>query len=68
VAVAGYAVYLRGTRLRSTGPSSTAARIAGLVCGSTYAIGLDAYDGAGNRSPVVTVRAVTRPCKTGPRS
>jgi uncharacterized protein YkwD len=62
VAVAGYGIYLNGTRLRSIGPSSRTARFAGLVCGSRYSVGVAAYDGAGNLSPVVTVGAVTGRC------
>ena len=67
MAVAGYGVYLNGTRLKSMGPSSTAMRIAGLVCGRTYSLGVDAYDRAGNRSPVATAQAATSPCKVRAR-
>jgi uncharacterized protein YkwD len=67
VTVAGYGIYLDGKRLKSTGPSSTAVRIGGLACRRTYSVGIDAYDRAGNRSPVVTVRAGTSPCKAPTR-
>src|SRR5215213_6512459 len=60
VGVAGYGVYVNGARvasttLRSYKPSS-------LTCGTTYKLGVDAYDAARNRSSVVSVLAATSPC------
>jgi chitodextrinase len=60
VAVAGYGVYRAGSRVAT--PTSTAYTVSGLVCGTTYALGVDAYDAAGNRSGVAPLNAATSPC------
>jgi len=60
VGVVGYGVYKGGT-LAST--STTASyTLTGLSCGSSYTIGVDAYDGAGNRSTQATVMMSTAAC------
>jgi chitodextrinase len=64
--VAGYGLYRNGA---SAGSSSVAsATLSGLVCGTTYTIGVDAFDGAGNRSGITTTSAQTSPCDTIPPS
>ena len=48
VGVAGYAVYLNGTRVGTT--TQTTYAYASLGCGTTYTVGLAAFDTAGNYS------------------
>jgi chitodextrinase len=63
VGVSGYGRYLNGALLSSaTGTSYT---FTGLSCGTTYALGVDAYDAAGNRSARATVNAPTSACTGG---
>ena len=64
VAVAGYGVYLSGSKRTET--PTTSAGLTGLTCGTTYALGVDAFDGAGLRSNVAQVSAATSPCTTTP--
>ena len=64
VGVAGYGLYLDGTRLRDT--QGTSATFGGLMCGTTHFFGIDAVDAAGNRSGVTTVTATTAACDTTP--
>jgi chitodextrinase len=47
--VSGYGVYMDGT-LAGTTPLRTFTA-SGLACGTSYVVTVDAYDGAGNRSP-----------------
>ena len=49
VGVAGYTVYLNGTSVTTT--SSTSYSVTGLVCGTNYQVGVDAFDAAGNHPP-----------------
>jgi chitodextrinase len=60
VGVSGYGVY-RGAQLLST-TSTTGATVAGLSCGTSQTVGVDAYDAAGNRSARSEVVATTSPC------
>ena len=64
VAVAGYGVYLNGTRLTSQGALSYA--FGSLTCGTAYTVGVDAYDAAGNRSAKSTLAATTGSCPSQP--
>src|SRR5262249_32700996 len=48
VGVAGYDVYVNGSLVGST--AANAFTVRGLVCGSTYKVGIDAYDKRRNRS------------------
>jgi chitodextrinase len=58
--VVGYDLYRDGAHVgASTGTSAT---FGGLSCGTTYALGVAAYDAAGNRSAVATVLASTARC------
>jgi chitodextrinase len=52
VGVIGYGVYVDGTLVGSTSQRTFTA--SGLTCGKSYAVTVDAYDGAGNRSPQST--------------
>jgi hypothetical protein len=60
VGVAGYGVYNGTTRTQQT--PATTATVSGLACGTTYALGVDAYDAAGNRSTKATTAATTAAC------
>src|SRR5205085_544704 len=60
VGVAGYGVYNGATRVAQT-PAPTAT-LTGLACGTTYTVGVDAYDAAGNRSARSTIGAATSAC------
>jgi chitodextrinase len=60
VAVAGYAVYVNGSRTATT--TSTTTSVGSLGCGTSYKVAVDAYDAAGNRSAQTTVSATTGAC------
>jgi O-glycosyl hydrolase len=62
VGVTGYDWYVAGTLLGHT--TGTSATLTNLTCGTSYAIGVDAYDAAGNHSPVTEISATTAPCST----
>jgi acid phosphatase type 7 len=66
VGVAGYGVYRSGTRAATT--TATNYTLTGLSCGTSYSIGVDAYDAAGNRSPQATLTITTSSCDTTPPS
>lgn len=63
VGVAGYSLYRNGSRIAST--TSTSYKFSGLSCGTSYKLGVDAYDAAGNHSAAGSVTASTSSC---PRS
>jgi chitodextrinase len=60
VGVVGYGVYRGGTRMATT--PYTTYTLTGLSCGTSYVVGADAYDAAGNRSTVVSATAQTGSC------
>jgi hypothetical protein len=60
VGVAGYSLYRNGQRI--TNSSSTSYKFSGLSCGTSYKLGVDAYDAAGNRSATKSVTASTSAC------
>jgi chitodextrinase len=62
VGVAGYGLYENGALIGST--PSTSATLSGLSCGTSYVLGLDAYDASGNRSTQTTITASTAVCDT----
>jgi chitodextrinase len=62
VGVAGYGIYRGGTRVATTTPTSYT--MSGLSCGTSYSIGVDAYDAAGNRSGQATITIATSACDT----
>ena len=64
VAVAGYALSVAGSAIGTTAqPSYT---FSGLACGTSYALGIEAYDAAGNRSPRITLQADAAACASSP--
>ena len=63
VGVAGYGVYSNGTSVAST--ALTVYTFSGLTCGTSYVLAVDAYDAAGNRSPMSNVATGRAPC-SGP--
>src|SRR5439155_3494229 len=60
VAVAGYNVFLNGTKTAST--AATNYTFGGLACGTSYSLGVQAYDAAGNHSSQTSIVAATSPC------
>jgi concanavalin A-like lectin/glucanase superfamily protein/fibronectin type III domain protein len=66
VGVAGYGVYNGATRTQQT--SLTNATVTALSCGTTYTLGVDAYDAAGNRSTRASIGATTSACPAPPPS
>lgn len=60
VGVAGYSLYRNGSRIANT--TSTAYKFSGLSCGTSYKLGVDAYDAAGNHSAIASVTASTSSC------
>lgn len=61
--VSGYSLYRNGTRIANT--ASTNYTFSGLSCGTSYKLGVDAYDAAGNRSAAASVTAATSACPKG---
>ena len=64
VGVSGYGLYRAGSSTGST--TTTSATFSGLACGTTYTLGVDAYDAAGNRSAQATVSSPTSACPPPP--
>jgi chitodextrinase len=62
--VSGYGLYRDSTRVDTT--TQTSATFSGLTCGTTYQLGVDAVDAAGNRSAVASASAATQPCAPAP--
>ena len=60
VGTTGYTVYVNGTA--SSAASATSRTVSGLSCGSTYTIGVDAYDAAGNHSAQTSTTMSTSAC------
>ena len=60
VGVTGYGTYLGATSKGTT--TATATSISGLVCGTSYTVGVDAADAAANRSAKATLTATTASC------
>jgi chitodextrinase len=60
VGVAGYTVYNGGNQAGTT--NGTTYTVAGLACGKSYTLAVDAYDAAGNHSAKTTVTASTAAC------
>jgi chitodextrinase len=60
VGVAGYDVYLHGSRMAAT--TQTTYVLDGLRCGTSYDVAVDAYDEAGNRSEQATAVVTTAAC------
>ena len=64
VGVAGYRVTVGGAPRMSV--TQTSATLTGLDCDGSYAIGVDAYDAAGNRSAAANLAATTGTCPSQP--
>jgi chitodextrinase len=60
VGVVGYSLYRSGASVTKT--SSTSYKFTGLSCGTSYKLGVDAYDAAGNRSAAASVTTSTASC------
>jgi chitodextrinase len=60
VGVVGYGVYSNGRLVASS--TSTSYTLAGLTCGTSDSLAVDAYDAAGNRSSRATVTTSTAAC------
>jgi hypothetical protein len=65
VRVAGYRVYVNDAPAGET--QTPAYTLAGLKCGRSYAVAVDAVDGLGNRSPRASVTTQTQPCALAAR-
>jgi chitodextrinase len=63
VAVTGYGIYVNGSLWGSS--AGTSFTVAGLACGTTFTLGVDATDAATNRSATTSISASTPAC-TGP--
>jgi chitodextrinase len=60
VGVVGYGVYRNGTSVGTS--AGTSFTFSGLACGTSYTLGVDAFDAAGNRSAKATLTASTSEC------
>src|SRR5206468_2676969 len=66
VGVTGYALYLNGTKVGTT--AQTTYTFSALSCGTSYTLGVAAYDGGGNLSSTASTVAAASACldKTAP--
>jgi hypothetical protein len=64
VAVAGYDVFVNGSKVDST--SLPTYVFGGLACSTTYTLGVEAFDAAGNRSMRASLNGSTSSCVTTP--
>jgi chitodextrinase len=62
VAVLGYGLYRNSVLLGSVGRTTLGVRYINLACGTTYTLGVDAFDGDGNRSATTSIEPRTAPC------
>ena len=60
VGVSGYDLYRNGTSVGTT--SATSRTFSSLTCGTSYTLGVDAFDAAGNKSAASTISASTAAC------
>jgi chitodextrinase len=60
VGVAGYELFRNGNKVGTT--TATSYTFPNLSCGTSYALAVDAFDAAGNRSQSAVVQASTSPC------
>jgi chitodextrinase len=65
VGVAGYGLYQNGSTVGSTS-TTTNYLFTGLTCGTSYALAVDAFDPAGNRSAKASLSASTSICAPTP--
>jgi chitodextrinase len=64
VGVTGYDVLRDGNKIGTT--ADTSYTFSGLACGTSYTVGVAAYDAAGNRSPQTSVVGATAACDNTP--
>jgi chitodextrinase len=64
VGVADYRLYANSGQVGTTASLNYGFR--GLACGTSYALGVAAYDAAGNASPVRSLTITTQACPTAP--
>jgi chitodextrinase len=64
VGVAGYELYLNGSKVGTTTARSYS--FGGLGCGTSYTLAVAAYDAAGNHSPKASLTATTAACLSLP--
>jgi lysophospholipase L1-like esterase/chitodextrinase len=62
--LSGYGLYRNGSRIGTV--KGTAATFSGLACGTTYTLGVDAFDSSGRRSKVTSLTASTASCSSAP--
>ena len=62
VGTTGYATYKAGVAVGSTASGTRTYAFTGLVCGTTYALAVDAADAAGNRSAKASANGTTVAC------
>ncbi|HEY3021009.1 MAG TPA: fibronectin type III domain-containing protein [Solirubrobacteraceae bacterium] len=62
VGIARYAVYLNGTQILPPSPTATTYTFTGLTCGTSYMLGVQAFDPSGNASSIATQSAATSAC------
>jgi hypothetical protein len=60
VGVAGYDIFRNSSKTDTT--TGLTYTLSGLACGTTYTLGLDAYDDAGNVSGRASITAASSPC------
>jgi chitodextrinase len=60
VGVTGYELFRNGTSVGTT--TGTSYTVAGLLCGTSYTLGVEAFDAAGNSSPKSSLTASTNAC------
>ena len=60
VGVTGYGLYLESIGVGST--TQTSSVFSGLSCGTSYTLGVDAFDAAGNRSTISSLIVSTNAC------
>ena len=64
VGVAGYGLYRGGVLIGTA--AATNFVVGGLACGTSYPLGIDSYDSAGNRSAITSFFASTSACPVPP--
>jgi chitodextrinase len=66
VGVTAYGAYRDGASVGTTSAATRSYSFAGLSCGTTFVLGVDAADAAGNRSARSLANAATSPCTAPP--
>jgi chitodextrinase len=66
VGVVRYAVNLNGTQILPPNATATSYTFSGLTCGTSYTLGVQAFDASGNASPMASKTASTGACPPPP--